>query len=498
MDKPQLKEIRAELERRRVEKVRRQAVLARSGLEQFTAFTFPGYQFGWFNRHVCSELDRFLEDVIAKKSPRLILEAPPRSGKSELASRRFPARAFGVNPDFNIIATSYGAELAQSNSRDVQRIMDTPEYGAMYPAAVLCDGRNGKRTNDLFEVLDRKGSYRGAGVGGPITGLGFDIGIIDDPIKDGEEGESETIRKKLWDWYQSTFYTRRAPGAGILAIMTRWHQADPVGMMLKDMEEGGEKWRRVRYPAIAEEDEPFRRKGEALQEDRFSVSDLAMTERTLGAYRWASLYQQRPTPREGGLFTPESCPVLPVEPLTGWDWVRGWDFSGSVDGDWTVGAKVDRHRATKRFCVANIVRFRGRPDEVEKMLKFTADGDGHGCKQSLPQDPGQAGLYQAINFTKLLAGHRIHSSTESGSKETRAEPFAAQVNVGNVDVVAGSWLSKWSEELRDFPNGVYDDQVDASSRAFNVLLERPTQMRITPAAVQRMAMPVPGARRAGF
>lgn len=152
---------------------------ARQSLAAFTLFTCPGYQMGWVHQEICDALDQFLADVIAKKSPRLIITMPPRSGKSEIVSRRFPAYALGRCPDLQIIATSYGSSLSQRFNRDVQRIIDDDAYREVFPETTL-SGMNARtsatgsyiRTADLFEIVGHRGAYRSTGVGGGITGQG--------------------------------------------------------------------------------------------------------------------------------------------------------------------------------------------------------------------------------------------------------------------------------------------------------------------------------------
>lgn len=207
--------------------------LARQTLAGFTLYTYPGYQMGWVHEEICQKLDQFLEDVKNKKSPRLMIMAPPRSGKSEIISRRFPAYTFGKYPDMSIIGTSYAADLSSRNNRDVQRVMDSEEYHNVFPNTNLF-GKNIRivgngaylRNSDIFEIVGHAGTYRSAGVGGGITGMGGNILIVDDPLKDRAEADSPTIRQKIYDWYTSTLYTRLAPGGGILIIMTRLHTDD--------------------------------------------------------------------------------------------------------------------------------------------------------------------------------------------------------------------------------------------------------------------------------
>lgn len=195
--------------------------LARSCLAAFVRYTMPGYKMGWVHEEICSELDAFLADVVAGRSPRLMLTMPPRHGKSELASRRFPAYALGRYPDLSIISTSYAADLSSRMNRDVQRVIDSPEYRELFPGTALY-GKNTRtigdgsylRNSDIFEVVGHAGCYRSAGVGGGITGMGGHIVIVDDPFKDRASADSPTIRQNVWDWYTSTLYTRLAPGRG--------------------------------------------------------------------------------------------------------------------------------------------------------------------------------------------------------------------------------------------------------------------------------------------
>ena len=210
---------------------------ARAGFAPFVLFTTPNYKMGWVHREICETLEQFLQDVRDGKSPRLMISMPPRSGKSELVSRKFPAYAFGVDPDLQIIATSYGADMAQRFNRDVQRVIDNDLYHAVFPETSLnkANVRSTSkgaytRTSDLFEIVGHTGSYRSCGVGGGITGMGADILIIDDPVKDRKSANSATVRQSIYEWYTSTAYTRLSPGGGVIVMCTRWHVDDLLGI----------------------------------------------------------------------------------------------------------------------------------------------------------------------------------------------------------------------------------------------------------------------------
>lgn len=272
-------------------------------------FTTPNYKMGWVHREICETLEQFLQDVRDGKSPRLMISMPPRSGKSELVSRKFPAYAFGVDPDLQIIATSYGADMAQRFNRDVQRVIDNDLYHAVFPETSLnkANVRSTSkgayiRTSDLFEIVGHTGSYRSCGVGGGITGMGADILIIDDPVKDRKSANSATVRQSIYEWYTSTAYTRLSPGGGVIVMCTRWHVDDLLGMLLKEEQNGGDKWHVINYPAIAEHDEPHRRAGEALHPERYPLDSLLKIKGAVGSADWASLYQGRPTVLGGNII----------------------------------------------------------------------------------------------------------------------------------------------------------------------------------------------------
>ena len=282
--------------------------VARRNLIEFTRQMNPAYQVGWFNTAIAAALEQFYYDVIEGKQPRLMIFAPPRSGKSELFSRMFPAWAFGKNPDLQIIASSYSADLSTRMNRDVQRIMMNDKYTQIFPSAMLNskrvarDGNDALRNSEIFEIVGHKGSYRSAGVGGGITGMGADISIIDDPVKDAAEANSPTYREKVWEWYTTTLYTRLSPKSGVLLGMTRWHEDDLAGRLIKEMANNGDNWQILKFKAIAEEQEEFRNVGEVLHPERFSLERYKKIKSAIGSYAWGALYQQSPTTKGGEII----------------------------------------------------------------------------------------------------------------------------------------------------------------------------------------------------
>lgn len=439
----------------------------------------PTFELSWHHEVVCEYLDRF----IAGDIKRLIISMPPRHTKSELVSRRLPAFILGLDPNAPIIAASYGADLARRMNRDVQRIMDDAAYKRLFPDTTLF-GANVRtvahgawlRNSDMFEVVEYNGYYRGAGVGGAITGMGMKYGIIDDPIKNRQDANSQTIRDNIWDWYTSTFRTRLAPGGGILVTMTRWHEDDLVGRLLElaASDPGADQWEVVTLPAIAETptaDYDQRQPGEALWSTRFDLDELNKTRVSLGSYDWNSLYQQRPAPPEGGMFKRHWFEIVGASPRRATR-VRYWDKAGtSGDGAYSCGVLMAKD-ANDQFYVEDVIRGQWSALERENVIQQTAEMDSTLLGSVVTwheQEPGSGGKESAQATTRRLAGFVVRSETVTGDKETRAMPLAAQCEALNVKLVKGEWNTAYLNELTTFPFGKYKDQVDASSGAFNKL-----------------------------
>jgi predicted phage terminase large subunit-like protein len=256
---------------------------------------------------------------------------------------------------------------------------------------------------------------------------------------------------------------------GLVSHNTRWHQDDLGGRLLA----AGDAWKVLKFPALAEPGDALRRRpGEALWPKWENAEALARKRETVGSRVWQALYQQAPTSPEGLLFPAHRIAVVEAVPA-GLRPVRAWDLAATAaaegrDPDWTVGVKLARDGDGRLF-VLDVVRLRGGPHEVAAAILATAQQDGAAVPVGLPQDPGQAGKVQVAWLQGLLAGYRVVASPETGAKLTRATPVAAQVEAGNVSLLRGGWNEAFLEELREFPQGRKDDQVDALARAHGLL-----------------------------
>lgn len=438
---------------------------ARKGLSYFTLHTKPDYLLGWVHKEICDELDRFLQDVTDKKSPRLIITMPPRSGKSELVSRRFPAFALGRNPELQIIATSYSSDLSQRFNRDVQRVIDDEKYFDLFPntrlsnSRVRTDSRGSYiRTTDLFEIVGHAGAYRSCGVGGGITGQGADILIIDDPIKDRAQAGSKTIRDSIWDWYTSTAYTRLSPGGGVIVMATRWHTDDLIGRLIQRMGEG-DTFRIVNYPAIAEHDELHRKAGEALHPERYPLSTLLQIQKTIGSRDWEALYQQHPVPDGGALFKLEwfrrwTATSLPPEfdhTLMSWDMT----FKDSKNSDYVVGQVWGKKGPN--FYLLDQVRGQWDFVKTKEMVRVLAHKWPRVVRKLVEDKANGSAVISELKST--VSGFVPITPTES--KEARASSVTPYFEAGNVFIPedsAAPWVPHYVSELLEFPAGSHDDQ----------------------------------------
>jgi predicted phage terminase large subunit-like protein len=398
--------------------------------------------------------------------------APPRHGKSELLSRLFSAYYLSLFPEHWAGINSYAAELAYTLSRNSRD-------NFLSSGRLISDTAHAVKHWETIQ----KGGMWSAGVGGPITGKGFHLGIIDDPLKNAKDAQSEAVRKEHQEWYPSTFYTREEPAGAIVLQATRWNELDLPGWLLsQEYEEEPERWHIVCLEAIKEADpiaipptctleSDDRQVGEALCPERYSIEKLRKIEKRIGAYYWNALYRQRPTAREGGLFKLTQLPIVPVAPVEA-ERIRYWDLGGSdsTEADFSVGCLISK-TPEGLFFIEDIQRGQWSPKERNERMRTTAESDrkqyGH-LVTWIEKVPGLA-VEVIDNIVRYLAGFPVRTEMAKNDKVTRADPLASQCEAGNVKVVKADWNLAFRNELTAFPHGTNDDQVDAASGAFSKL-----------------------------
>jgi len=419
----------------------------------------PAWTWDWpYQQYIQAQLARVTRGEIR----RLMLSVPPRHGKSHMVTIRYPVWRLECDPATRVIVCAYNQFLANDFSRKARRLAER---------RILLDPE--RKSAEAWETAGG-GGMRAVGVGGGITGQGGDLVVIDDPVKSREEAESPAFRDRVYDWYTDDLYTRLEPGAAIILIMTRWHEDDLAGRILAS--EDGPSWTVVNLPAEAEAGDPLgRAPGEPLCPARFDRRALAERRQVLGSYAYTALYQGHPLPPEGGLFKRHWFREwLAAAPERFDGVIRYWDRAASEGrGDFSAGVLMGRQGGA--YTVIDVIRGQWSPKQREQIILTTAliDRDRYpNAAVWLEQEPGSSGIDSVQASIRNLAGFNVHADRVTGEKGVRAMPFAAQAEAGNIHLVRAPWNGAYLDELCSFPNGLHDDQVDASSGAFNLLAGR--------------------------
>jgi predicted phage terminase large subunit-like protein len=488
-------------------------------LVAFGEYVHPWWKAARHHQLVAEKLEqvaRFIETRGREGIGRLIVEMPPRHGKTELASRLFPAWVLGRLPDSRVILTSYGADLAQDSSRAVRQVVTSTGFAAVFGtlsaldmAVELSDDSRAKSNWEL--AAPARGGVVAAGVGGGITGKGAHLLVIDDPFKNREEAESEAHRRAVMKWYSSSAYTRLEDGGAVVIMHTRWHREDLTGQLLKTMVHDGlaDQWEVVCMPALAYEAEEYavsaeaqrqamlaglwvdqadslgRAPGEALWGEKYDALALQKIRVNLEAQGslmdWYALYQQQPRPNEGGFFSSQNLVVidaLPSSPSTGSGseggeklrWVRYMDLA--------LGEK-----ATSDFnaCVAlalgkdgtvyarDMIRVQQWGLFKEKVIQAMLAEWEIGTVWGVEDVAFQALAWQEFMADARLAQVAIRRVKPRGDKVERARPLQTRAEAGRLKLVRGPWTEQFIMECLDFPNGRHDDQVDSASGGLQML-----------------------------
>lgn len=438
-------------------------VLARRSLLAFILRFEPEYQAGWVHKLICEKLEQFYEDVKAGKSPRLMLFMPPRAGKSLIASHYFPAWALGQDPSLDFISTSYSSQLAEGFSRKARGLLKEPSYNAVFAKTKLDES-----TQSVGHWMTTDGGgYVAAGVGGGITGKGANVLIIDDPVRNQEDADSFTVREMQKGWYESTAYTRLAPGGGVLIIQTRWHLDDLSGWLEdKSNRKTGDKFEVVRFPAIATEDEAYRKKGEALHPERYDLIAFERIKKAVGPRTWAALYQQNPVPDDGVYFKTQMFHYYETLPnRENLRYYASWDLAIGVEqvNDYTVGViwAVD---PDENIYICGYRRGRYPADVIISQIIDTAQK--YRC-EVVTIEKGQILMSIGPALNKSIQEARAYSFVihpmppGKRDKMLRARSMQARMMQGKVFFPKNFQGSDPHTEMLQFPSAKHDDFVDA-------------------------------------
>jgi len=469
---PKLQQIADEVEQEELDIAKQelaQRQLARKYLVASILRFNKDYLAGWVHKDICVRLERFMKAVEAGENPRLMLQMPPRHGKSTIASQEFPAWALGHHPDWELIVCSYAETLALDFSRNVRERIRDKEFRSLFPDTKLDrDNQNAKGWKTT-----QRGGFLPAGVEGPITGKGAHILIIDDPIKNSQEADSELKRASILKWYSTTAYTRLAPGGGVLIIQTRWHLDDLSGRLEADMMEGnGDTFEVVRYPAVAVDDEKYRKKGDPLHKDRYNHAQLKMIRKAVGERTWAALYQQNPVPDEGAQFQKSMIKYYRKEELpelltkaSAWDLAVGQKEVNDKTVGFTWGKDINgslwfldcRHGHFEPLEIIDEIC-----DSFEKHKPYTVGIEKDKISMSLGP------LLDTVIDDRGLYGLHITELRPmlDGNKVKRCRTLQGLMRQGRVHLPhpdEADWVDEFVTELLQFPYGRRDDHVDSAA-----------------------------------
>jgi predicted phage terminase large subunit-like protein len=472
----------------------------RHGFEAWLKRTFPEWQ--WtapYQRYIYDHL----AELTSGTSRRLMIFMPPRHGKSETVTIRNTAWRLLRDPKLNVILGSYNQRLADRFSRRIRRIVSQPpaSAGGRSHHATHAAGKRDAPTSELRNFATPQlgprrlaaasewetpggGIVRSVGVGAGIAGFGAGLIVIDDPVRNRADAESKTYRDRVWDWFNDDIYTRMEPDAAIVLIQTRWHQDDLAGRLLRETQNGGEPWQVISLPAIAEfgtahagtagacgpgKDPLGRRPGEALWPRRYPAAALKRIQKKLGSYSFSALYQQSPSPAEGGMFKRAWFEKIIDEAPPNLRWKRGYDLAVSTktSADRTASFRCAFDRQGNLYIADGFCARIEYPEQrryiIERMENdlFTEHGiekaaHGEACHQDLRREP----RLRRYPFRLVPVKH---------DKLTRALAWLNLAEEGKLFLVRGPWIQGFVDEVASFPNGRHDDQIDAVSIAVQML-----------------------------
>ena len=434
---------------------------ARRNLLPFCQFTYPKYL---TPPHLIA-LSESLEAIERGELKRLIVLMPPRHGKSELISLRFPCWYLAKHPLDYVVQAGYAESIALTHSRQARDIFILPEMRRLFPSIYY----RPERAAQEVIIPERQaahewgtkqgGSYYAVGIGGGLTGRGFNVGIIDDPVKDEEEAASQTIREKVWDWYQKVFRTRAEPNAAIVVVMTRWHQEDLVGRLLDQARENpdADQWEILHFKALTD--------GEALWPERYPIEELKKIQSSIGSRAFESLYQGNPTIAEGQIIKREWWKYYRELPQF-MRIIHSWDtaFKDKTQNDYSVCTVWGETQSG--YYLLDVWRAKVEFPELKRAAMALDARDKSSAVLVEDKASGQSLIQELQRDTKIpVIPFKVDSD-----KVARVYAITPLMEAGKVFLPESApWLFDYIEELSAFPNAAHDDQVDSTTQALSFM-----------------------------
>lgn len=426
----------------------------------------PGMPLRWYPKPFLMYISLKIAQGIARGNARIIISAPPRHGKSRISTIWTPVWVLELFAAYNVVITTYGADLSEDFSREIRDIIkDNPN---------LLNVRIKEDASRVAKFLTTSGGgVTAVGLGGPITGRGANVLLIDDYIKQIKEALSPTYRTQMFEWFTTTAMTRLEPNASVIIVATRWHSDDLIGRVVKAFP--GE-WEYIEIPAIAYENEPDilgREPGEALFPERYPIKSLEQRKRLLGTKYFDAIFQQRPHEDDEKLTDRAWMQTVTKLPnINQLKFLRVWDMAATQGGgDYTCGVLLAFDPVTKYIYLCDVIRRQYSPGRVEALIRSTAVKDSTATEIALEQEPSSAGKATAEHYkNQVLEGFKVQLYPVTKKKEVRAYPFIAAVESQRFYMLEAEWNRDFLDEFEQFPNGEHDDQVDPCAIGYDILL----------------------------
>lgn len=447
---------------------------AKERLALFLNYIMPTYDRQWFHTLIADKCQALFEGRIKK----LMVFVPPQNGKSEIVSRKFPAWVLGQDPTCKIVGCSYSSDLAEGFSRSIQLTIDSDEYRSIFPDTKLPQRGGGGliRNVDYFDTIEG-GFYKAVGVTGGLTGTPVDLAIIDDPVKDKIEAYSETYRQRVWDWYTDVLLTRLHNDSKQLLIMTRWHNDDLAGRILKSE---GDDWEVVCLPAIKEDNsnpEDPREIGEALWEGRHSIDRLRQMEKR-SARTFAALYQQHPSVEGGNIWIDSWFRKISLEkfraikpkeiPIHFFLDTAFREKKSNSDND--PSGMIAACRIENFLYILDAMSVYKKFPDLIRFLPDYVKAHGYTNSSTLRIEPKANGISVVDQLRDETDLNVVETPTPTDSKETRANANSAKIECGRVFLVEGSWNAEYINQVTQFPAVAHDEYVDVTNYAIDYLI----------------------------
>lgn len=439
------------------------------------------YSVGKHTSTICHLIDEAVENFKNGKSTYLVVKVHPRAGKSEILSQNLTAHFMGSFPDKDAMICCYNSALAEKNSRIAFKLMESKRFRSLYPDITLKGGVQ------QWGIENRLGLVTASGLISGITGNGFSLGMLDDYIAGREAAESQIIRDKIWNEFTDSFLTRRAPVSIIIVLATQWHVDDIIGRIERKTDPESEeydehfpKFKIVSFPAVNGEGDVWvnatkdkkahweHQKWDYLFTERFTPTYYEQQKAALGEYSFAALYQCNPQIRSGNLFVTDRIQYhSSIAEFPNTKYYRVWDLAHTAkqtqkaDPDYTSGTlltytKID---GVWHLWIKDVARIRGKAPERDNYIRAVSDKDGAGVAIAVENSADSKDAVS--NMQTILNGKRVVKPLNIGiDKVARASYIEPIFEAGHVHVLRGEWNLDWINEVKSFPSGKHDDQVD--------------------------------------